>query len=131
MEALFGVSRRNAHYLLGRFGAQRLGNALVIERDTLAQALVSLQSDDEVTLQLRRHHRVRVALQQRRASLHLARISLPQPTVGALSQLPPSIQLAPGHLTIQFSGAIDLLTQLTELSKAIAEDFDTFEHLLN
>ena len=103
----------------------------MIERDSLIQKLVSLQTSDEVTAQLRRHQRVRVALQQRRASLHLARISLPQPTIGALSRLPPSIQLAPGHLAIQFSGAIDLLTQLTELSTAIGEDFDTFEGLLN
>ena len=131
VEHLFGVSRRNAHYLMARFGAQRLGNLLVIEPAALAAKLRELITQDQVVRQVRRHERVRAFIQERRAGLKLARITLPEPTIGALAHLPESIRLAPGHLAIDFTGAIDLLTQLTELSKAIGDDFDRFEGLLN
>lgn len=131
IERLFGVSRRNAHYLMARFGALRLGNLLVVEPASLAAKLRLLTAQDEVVRQVRRHERVRAVIQERRAGLKLARITLPEPTIGALAHLPGSIRLAPGHLAIDFTGAIDLLTQLTELSKAIGDDFDRFEGLLN
>ena len=103
----------------------------MIEREALVQALRSLSAQEDVERQFRRHERVRAVLQDRRAGLKLARISLPEPTSGALSHLPPSLRLSPGHLAIDFTGAIDLLTQLTELSKAIGEDFTEFERLLS
>ncbi len=116
---------------MARFGAQRLGNLLVVERSTLAAKLRELTTQDEVVQQLRRHERVRAAMQEGRAGVKFARITLPEPTAGSLAHLPGSIRLAPGHLAIDFTDAIDLLTQLTELSKAIGEDFDHFEALLN
>ena len=69
-------------------------------------------------------------LAKRRLTLQLARISLPDPISETLNALPSSIRLAPGHLAIEFSGAVDLLTQLLELARAIGEDFDHFEALL-
>ena len=131
IQDLFAVERRNAQYLLGRFGATRLGNALVIERTVLATALQTLQSQDDFERQVHRQRQVRAVLAKRRLTLQLARISLPDPISETLNTLPASIRLAPGHLAIEFSGAVDLLTQLLELSRAIGEDFDRFEALLN
>ncbi len=132
IQTLFGVERRTAHSLLRRFGAERLGNALVVDRDRLAQALRQLASQDDVTREHRRHERVRETLAERRSTLRLARIALPDaPAVEALADLPPSIELVPGQLRIRFAGAVDLLSQLLTLSRAIGEDFERFEALLN
>ena len=131
IQDLFGVERRNAQYLLVRFGASRLGNALVIERAVLATALQNLHSQDDFERQDHRHQQVRAVLAKRRLTLQLSRISLPDPVSETLNALPSSIRLAPGRLSIEFSGAVDLLTQLLELSRAIGEDFDHFEALLN
>jgi len=76
IERLFGVSRRNAHYLMARFGALRLGNLLVVEPASLAAKLRLLTAQDEVVRQVRRHERVRAVIQERRAGLKLARIDL-------------------------------------------------------
>lgn len=131
VQALFGVERRNAHYLLKRFGATRLGNALIIERGQLSAALKSLLEQDDIGWQLRRHEQVRAVLAERRAVLQLSRISLPEPASGRPTELPPSIRLEPGHLSIDFSNAVDLLTQLLQLSRAIGEEFDRYEGILN
>jgi len=131
IQQLFGVERRNAQYLLRRFGAVRLGNALVIERERLASQLEGLAGADDFERRRRRHEQVRTVLTEARATWQLARISLPEPSAEGLSQLPPTIQLEPGRLAIHFSGAVDLLGQLLELSKAIGEDFDRFEGMLN
>lgn len=130
IQELFGVQQRNAHALLRRFGATRLGNALVIERLQLSAALKSLLKQDDTIRQLDRHRKVREVLAERRAVLQLARISLPEPTT-ARAVLPPSIRLEPGFLAIEFSSAVDLLSQLLELSRAIGEDFDRYEGMLN
>jgi hypothetical protein len=63
--------------------------------------------------------------------LQLSRIVLPEPASGSLSDLPSTIRLEPGALRIEFRGAIDLLSQLLELSRAIGEDFERFEGLLS
>ncbi len=132
IQTLFGVERRTAHSLLRRFGAERLGNALVVDRHSLAQALRQLASQDDVSRENRRHERVRETLAERRATLRLARITLhDSPAVEALADLPPSIELVPGQLRIQFAGTVDLLSQLLALSRAIGEDFERFEALLN
>ena len=130
IQDLFAVERRNAQYLLARFGATRLGNALVIDRTQLAAALRNLQSQDDFERQVHRHQQVRAVLAKRRLTLQLSRITLPDPISETLNTLPSSIRLGPGHLSIEFSGAVDLLTQLLELSRAIGEDFDHFEALL-
>ena len=131
IQDLFGVERRNAQYLLGRFGATRLGNALVIPPALLAAALRALQNQDDFERQVHRHNQVRAVLAKRRLTLQLSRITLPDPISETLNTLPSSIRLGPGHLSIEFSGAVDLLTQLLELSRAIGEDFGHFEALLN
>ena len=131
IQDLFAVERRNAQYLLARFGANRLGNALVIPPALLAASLRALQNQDDFERQVHRHNQVRAVLAQRRTNLQLSRISLPDPISGTLTSLPSSIRLGPGHLSIEFSGTIDLLTQLLELSRAIGEDFDRFEALLS
>ncbi len=113
-----------------RFGASRLGNALVIERGQLSAAIKTVLEQDEIRRQLRRHEHVRGVLAERRTVLQLARISLPEPASGR-HDLPPSIRLEPGHLSIDFSSAVDLLAQLLDLSRAIGEDFDRYEGMLN
>ena len=97
IQDLFGIERRNAQYLLGRFGATRLGNALVIDRTHLAAALLALQSQDDFERQVHRHQQVRAVLAKRRLTLQLSRISLPDPISETLNALPSSIRLAPGH----------------------------------
>lgn len=130
IQDLFGVERRNAQYLLTRFGAARFGNALCIERAQLANALRELATQDGCVRQIQRHQNVRTVLADRRVSLKLARITLP-PSSNSLGQLPSTIQFEPGCLSIEFSGAVDLLGQLLELSRAIGDDFERFEALLN
>ncbi len=131
IQHLFGVERRNAQYLLIRFGATRLGNALVIERQQLISALEEFSGQEDFERQVRRHQQVRETLAERRASLQLSRITLPDPVSNSLGDLPASIRLEPGQLQIRFTGAVDLLSQLVELSRAIGEDFERFEALLN
>ena len=131
IQDLFGVERRNAQYLLTRFGASRFGNALCIERAQLANALRELATQDGCVRQIQRHQNVRTVLADRRAGLKLARITQPPPSSNSPGQLPSTIQFEPGRLAIEFSGAVDLLSQLFELSRAIGDDFERFEALLN
>jgi hypothetical protein len=131
IEQLFGVERRNAQYLLIRFGAARLGNALVIDRQHLVGALREFSTQDNFERQVRRHEHVRTVLSERRADLQLARISLRESPARGKGELPASIQLAPGRLSIEFAGVVDLLSQLLELSQAIGADFERFEGMLN
>lgn len=131
IQLLFGVERRNAQHLLHRFGAARLGNQLVLDRQHLLAQLQALAAGEDFAREQRRHDRVRGVVADARATWQLSRVSLPEPTARSLRQLPASIRLAPGRLSVDFSDAVDLLGQLLELSQAIGEDFERFEALLN
>lgn len=131
IQALFRVERRNAQYLMTRFGAQRLGNALFLERGPLLAALRDYSQQDHVERRQLHHDRVRDVISQRRADLQLSRITLRETQPVPLADLPSSINLGPGRLSIDFRGAVDLLSQLLELSQAIGADFEHFERMLN
>jgi hypothetical protein len=130
MERLFGVSPRTALHLLARFGALRIGNVLALPKDQLAAALAKLSSEEDYLLLKNRHERLVSRLSERREDLRLSRITLPEPATARLGDLPESIRLEPGRLTVEFSGAVDLLGQLLELSRAIGADFERFEGML-
>ena len=130
IEGLFAVSPRNAVHLLNRFGATRVGYALVIGREELTTALGAIASEDDYQRHYDRRRRVIAELAGRREDLKLARITLPESAASRLAELRPTIRLTPGHLSIQFDGAVDLLGQLLELSQVIGADFDRFEGLL-
>ena len=69
-------------------------------------------------------------LGQARQSLSLPRIRLsPTPKLSKITfaGLPPGIHLTPGHLTIEFESATELLETLFSLSQALVNDFDTVE----
>jgi hypothetical protein len=131
VEQLFGVSPRTALHLLTRFGAMRIGNILALPKDQLVAALRKITSEDDYQLLKLRHDRLIERLSEHREDLRLSRITLPEPATNRLGELPASIRLEPGRLTVKFSDAVDLLGQLLELSRAIGEDFDRFEGILN
>lgn len=130
VEKLFDVSPRQALRILDRLGAYRAGKSLLVDRVELIDKIEALRQDAAVQFERRRRERVDAQLNELRRQLAARRI-----TIAArgdvrdmtMTQLPERVRLEPGELRIEFDGTEDLLARLLELSKAILNDYDSFE----
>ncbi|MGH9659536.1 MAG: hypothetical protein ACRD96_13395 [Bryobacteraceae bacterium] len=121
IENLFGVRRRRAHQLMSRFGGYQAGRTWLVRRDDVTRAIAGL--GDEAGFERRRRVRLVDALDRARrefAGRHVTIVVDRRPE--RLAQLPDSIKIEPGRLTITFSTSQDLLARLYELSQAMLHD---------
>jgi hypothetical protein len=136
LERLFGLGPRRTRTLIHELqaeyhGATRLGGALVVSRETVLHYLGAKTRRLPYLAEVTRRRTVAQVLQE--AKLEVAARSVtfkvsPTPTEGrTISGLPETIRLGPGELHVSFAKPQDLLQQLFELSKTIAQDFPAFE----
>lgn len=133
VERLFLVRRRRANQLMTRFGGFQVGRTFLVDRNQLMEWLHAVADGRDFDLERRRHARLLQSLEEARKVQAARRVRVPAPPEAhsrEIQDLPPGIQLRPGELYIQFSGAEDLLRQLVQLSQAIMNDYARFEALV-
>src|SRR5438067_1037739 len=107
VEKLFGVRRRRAHALMGRFGGFKTGRSFLVDRLELIAALEGLQRGDEFDREQRRKERLSSELETLRRQLPGRRVSIDAPADvrdHVIADLPAGIYLRPGELRVEFSG---------------------------
>lgn len=129
IEALFGVSRRQAIRIMHLFGGYQAGRTFLIGRDELLVGLTRLTSGDRGQQVARRKRRIWEEVTEHRSRVKSAAVEIPGvarfPAL-TLASLPDGVRLGRGQLQIQFQSPEDLLQKLYLLSQALAEDFDQF-----
>lgn len=132
LEDLLGIGRRDAIRLMHRLGAYQCGRTFVVEREELRQRLEALARGDRWQWEQRRRSRVGEHLAEAQRSWKTRRIAIPAeaPRQPPNSGISPAIRLTPGRLEIEFTGAVDLLARLLELTRAMGDDYEGFERLL-
>jgi len=134
VEKLFKVSRRDAIRLLHRFGGFQAGRTFLIDRLELITRLEALFRTDEYQQEARRRERLSERLAETQREWKARRISIPVRNPAhriTVEGLPVTTRLTKGRLEIEFKNAVDLLQQLADLSRAISDDYDRFEQLLD
>ena len=132
IERAFGVRRRRAIYLLGRFGGYQVGRTFVVPREALLDQLRMMAGGERFRFEKRRHERLTEGLDRVRKDRRAARISVPVPAEATgPAGLPAGVRLQPGRLTVEFQGVHELLGKLYGIAQAAAEDFAGFEAAAN
>src|SRR5947208_1248285 len=120
VEQLFGVRRRRAHALMGRFGGFQTGRTFLVDRLELITSLEALERGDDFDREQRRKERLSSELETLRRQLPGRRVSISAPADvrdHGMADLPAGVHLRPGELRVEFSGTEDLLRKLYELSQ--------------
>jgi len=134
IEKVFGVGRRRAILLLHSFGGFRSGQTFFIERQKLINQLQRIREGEEFTGERQRRNRLARDLEQSHQlspGRNIGIAAADDVRERQLADLPRGIDLKPGELTVEFSGAEDLLRQLFELSQAILNNYAAFEDLVS
>jgi hypothetical protein len=133
IEHIFGLRRRRAIELMNQFGGYQAGRTFLLDRARLLEALQSLESREDYSVEKRRRERLRDVVEASREHLISTRVRIPVRAAAArasLDRLAPGVLLMPGMLSIEFRHPIELLEKLYELAQAIRHEFDKFEELL-
>jgi hypothetical protein len=123
IEQLFGLRERRARELMQRFAGYQCGNAVVLNRVALIDALQQMCETPDAVVERARRERLSAELERTKRYRSALSVRIPERT---LADLPAGVRLEIGRLTIEFDGAVELLSSLFELSKAAANDFDRF-----
>ena len=129
IEALFGVSRRDAFRLLHKFGAREAGDALLLSRQDLVTQLDAIGTGDTYKAYLRRAEQVgeqlRVARETTPARLMRLPVDKNPPTA---TELPEGIRIQPlapgkvGRIEIEFGTREELWWKMAAFARARARD---------
>jgi hypothetical protein len=131
IEALLGVRRRRAILILHQCQADRRGREMLATRKAFVAFLQSQSHEAALRQERERQQQVAEALGQARRELALPKISLPrQRTTLSLAGLPPGIHLTRGNLSVDFTGAQDLVEKLFTMAQAFADDYESLEAAL-
>jgi hypothetical protein len=133
IEHLFGLRRRRAIELMHQFGGYQAGRTFLVDRARLLEALQSLESREDYSVEKWRRERLGDVMEASREHLILTRVQIPVHAAAvrpSLDRLAPGVFLIPGMLSIEFRHPIELLEKLYGLAQAIAHDFERFEGLL-
>ena len=131
IETLFGLGPRQAVNMLRDLGSHRFGNVMVVPRQRVRELLAATKAGKPYAVEVRRVERVREALIKARQGVEARhRRFTVSPAPQAMADLPASIRLGPGELSISFDGVDGLLRQLFQLSRAIAADMLRFEAIV-
>ena len=133
IERLFGLRARQANYLMRGVAGQRLGTAVVIEREALLAHLDALAEPRGLaraaaSSPVARKASVLEAIDElRRAQLPRRVSPPPPPPAGANPSLPAGVRVsAPGELTLAFASPEELLGRILGLTQAAATNFAGF-----
>src|SRR5665647_1329657 len=133
IEHLFGLRRRRAIELMHEFGGYQAGRTFLLDRARLLEALQSLESREDYSVEKRRRERLRDIVEASREHLISTQVWIPVRAAAvrpSLDRLAPGVLLMPGMLSIEFRHPIELLEKLYGLAQAISHDFEKFEELL-
>ncbi len=131
IENLFGVSKARAWQLLRQFGAKRTGNLLTIGRGALIQALEKIEAGDTFQAEAERRENLYSTLRQARASRVRVRIAEPHGKERpSIEGLPEGVRLDTGRIEIRFETAKEGIERLYALAKALMNDYDRYEELV-
>jgi hypothetical protein len=131
IETLFGLGPRQALNLVHDLGSHRFGNVMVVPRQRVRELLAATKAGKPYAVEVRRVERVREALIKARQGVEARhRRFTVSPAPRAMADLPATIRLGPGELSISFDGVDGLLRQLFQLSRAIAADMLRFEAIV-
>jgi hypothetical protein len=131
VEALLGVRRRRAILILHKCKATRRGRELLATRQAFTAFLKSQRHEAALRRERERQQQVAEALGQARRELVLPKIPLPrQRTTLTLAGLPEGIHLTHGNLSVDFTGAQDLVEKLFTVAQAFADDYESLEAAL-
>jgi hypothetical protein len=137
LQRLLGIEARRAQQLMRTMRTHKCGNMVFVERCDLLEWLEALQAGDEVGREWRRREHIETALMEMHLDLLARRHQIYTPEqapairAASLEQLADTTVLRPGELQIQFTGMQDLMQQLFQLSRALANDYTAIERLLN
>ena len=135
-QRLFDLRATAAKALLRRMGAELCGHALVISRAVLMARLRETLEHPDWRWEAERRRAIRNQVEAMRPEHH--RRSL-VPVTGELRKtldrigvtaLPATIELLPGKVTIQCWNMEHLLEQLVQLAKALDNDYETLQRLI-
>src|SRR5450756_865728 len=123
IERIFGLRRRRAIELMHEFGGYQTGRTFLLDRARLLEALQSLESGEDYSVEKRRRERLRDVVEASREHLILTRVQIPVHAAAvrpSLDRLAPGVLLMPGMLSIEFRHPIELLEKLYSLAQAIS-----------
>jgi hypothetical protein len=129
IEALFACSERDSLRLLNRFGANKTGGTLQIERASLVRQLEALRTSGAYRSFLSKEDRVTgtMAVAKPASRARFRRIAgSAEFEPRRLGDLPDAITLAPGLLQVRFELEEDLWYLLDQLADIAAQDSDAF-----
>jgi hypothetical protein len=133
-QRLFHVGWRRAIDLMHTFGAYQAGQSLLIDRTVLLKQLEALEAGTEFAIEQGRKQRLLDSLEKVRKHRAAAAVRIPveEPMVErAVTNLPAGICLQAGSLHVDFGTAEDLLSKLYEFSRAVGNDFEAFQALID
>lgn len=129
IQQLLGVSKRQAVVLAHRFGARRVGNALLLERRALVRQFQAIRRGAVFSREVDRKGKLVETL--RRARIHRMRVRVPADSYNMrLATLPEGVVLSPGRIEVRFTGAQEAIKRLFDLAQALVNDFDAFERVV-
>src|ERR1035437_7934984 len=102
IERIFGLKRRRAIELLHQFGGYQAGRTFLLDRARLLEALHSLESREDYSVEKRRRERLRDVVEASREHLISTRVRIPVRAAAArasLDRLAPGVLLMPGMLS--------------------------------
>ena len=131
VEFLLGVGRRRAQQIMAGCITDHVGANGLADREKLIERLQGLAESEARYYEVRRRDKVAEVL----GRLRQQRLERPQLFVEApaavvhqgLEDLPPSVRVEPGRVTVEFEEPHELLEKLLALAMAISNDFDAFE----
>jgi hypothetical protein len=137
IEALFGVSRRDAFRLLHKFGAREAGDALAVSREDLIAQLDAIGGGGTYQAYLRRAGEMgeRLRVLRETAPGRLLRLSVGR-NPPAAAELPEGIVITPllpgqaGRIEIEFGTREDLWLKMAELARARTRDRRAIDQML-
>ena len=129
LEQLFDVSRARAATLMRLFGAELTGHVLTLPRVELLRQLRTYRKGS--AFRVEEHRRARLLTELRKARLTGIHVSVPAEALeGRLSGLPEGVLVEHDRIEVQFSGAKEALARLYALAQALANDYESFEALV-
>jgi hypothetical protein len=133
IEQIFQVQRRQAHKLMGEFGAHQLGSGrgrtLVLTRDELGAQLEALVHTEEFERTRLRKQKVATVLVESRERLKHRRVEIrvdPRQRSLGREAWPATLQVSPGRLEIDFTSPNHLAEQLALVALALEDEWETF-----
>lgn len=129
LERVLRIHRRVAIRLMHRLGGFQSGKTFLIDRSRVIEQLERISRGDDFGIERDRRTRLAVQLEEARRLSRGRNVAIETSAdvhERVVKDLPPGINLQPGELRIEFTGAEDLLRKLFELSQSILNDYDRF-----